>query len=134
TSVDTASWLVTITLLTGAVATPIVTKLADMHGKRRMIILALSVMVLGSLILAVSTSLVLGLIGRALQGLAAAVIPIGISILRDELPKERVGFGIALMSATLGIGGGLRLPLSWLLYASIGWSSLYCLSAAITGV
>ncbi|MBE7324603.1 MFS transporter [Nocardioides sp. Y6] len=132
TTVDTGSWLLTITLLAGAVATPIVTKLADMYGKRRMIMLALSLMLAGSLLLALTTSLALALTGRALQGLAAAVIPIGISILRDELPKERVGFGIALMSATLGIGGGLGLPLSGFLYDSIGWASIFWVSAAVT--
>ncbi|QCC78564.1 MFS transporter [Nocardioides daphniae] len=132
TSADTASWLLTITLLTGAVATPIVTKLADMHGKRRMIVLALSVMVVGSLLLALTTSLVAAMVGRALQGLAAAVIPIGISVLRDELPPERVGFGIALMSATLGIGGALGLPLSGFLYEQAGWASLFWVSAAVT--
>lgn len=132
TTLDTSSWLLTITLLTGAVATPIVTKLADMHGKRRMIVLALSVMVAGSLLLALTTSLAAAMVGRALQGLAAAVIPIGISILRDELPKERVGFGIALMSATLGIGGGLGLPLSGLLYDGTGWHSIFWASGGVT--
>ena len=37
----TASWAVTATILTGAVATPIVSRLADMFGKRRMIVVAL---------------------------------------------------------------------------------------------
>lgn len=132
TTVDSSSWLLTITLLTGAVATPIVTKLADMHGKRRMIVLALSVMVAGSLLLALTSSFAAAMVGRALQGLAAAVIPIGISILRDELPKERVGFGIALMSATLGIGGGLGLPLSGLLYEGTGWHSIFWVSGTVT--
>ncbi|QCX29017.1 MFS transporter [Nocardioides jishulii] len=132
TTADTASWLLTITLLTGAVATPIVTKLADMHGKRRMIVLALSIMVVGSLLLALTTSLVAAMVGRALQGLAAAVIPIGISVLRDELPPERVGFGIALMSATLGIGGALGLPLSGFLYEQSGWASIFWVSAGVT--
>lgn len=132
TTLDTSSWLLTITLLTGAVATPIVTKLADMYGKRRMIVLALSVMVAGSLLLALTTTLAAAMLGRALQGLAAAVIPIGISILRDELPKERVGFGIALMSATLGIGGGMGLPLSGLLYEGTGWHSIFWVSGGVT--
>ncbi len=38
--------------------------------------------------------------------------PVGISIMRDELPKEKVASATALMSATLGIGSALGLPLS----------------------
>ena len=132
TSVDTASWLITISLLAGAVATPILTKLADMYGKRRMVLIVLALMVVGSVLMAVTTNLVLGLVGRVLQGVAAAVVPVGISILRDELPKERIGFGIALMSATLGIGGALGLPLSGLLYETLGWSAVFWVSAVVT--
>lgn len=125
-----ASWMVTLTLLTGAVATPIVSRLADMVGKKRMIVVSLSCMVLGSLLLALGgASFAVALIGRALQGFASAMIPVGISIMRDELPPARVGFGIALMSATLGIGGALGLPLSGLLFENHGWHSLFWVSA-----
>ncbi|MEO6019585.1 MAG: MFS transporter [Knoellia sp.] len=124
-----ASWMVTITLLTGAVATPIVSRLADMVGKKRMILVALCCMVLGSLMLALGNVFATALIGRALQGFAAAMIPVGISIMRDELPPARVGFGVALMSATLGIGSALGLPLSGVLFEHFGWHSLFWLSA-----
>ncbi len=134
TSPDTASWLLTVTLLSGAVATPVLTRLADLYGKRRMALVAMSVMTLGSLVLAVTTSLVAAMVGRGLQGLAAAIIPIGISILRDELPPHRVGFGIALMSTTLGIGGALGLPLSGILYETSGWSSLFWVTGSFTAL
>ncbi|WP_067441042.1 MFS transporter [Nocardioides jensenii] len=124
-----ASWMVTITLLTGAVATPIVSRLADMFGKKRMILTALVCMVAGSLMLAIGTGFVTALVGRALQGFAAAMIPVGISIMRDELPPARVGFGVALMSATLGIGSALGLPLSGVLFDHFGWHSLFWVSA-----
>jgi MFS family permease len=69
-------------------------------------------------------------IGRTLQGLATALIPVGISIMRDELPKEKMGSAVALMSATLGIGGALGLPLAGVLYESFGWASIFWVSAA----
>ena len=80
TTSDNASWLVTVTLLTSAVATPILSRLADMHGKRRMIVVSLSLSLLGSLLGAVSDSLALLIVARMLQGFAPALIPIGISI------------------------------------------------------
>lgn len=124
-----ASWMVTITLLTGAVATPIVSRLADMFGKRRMILVSLACMVVGSLLLALSSAFAMALAGRALQGFGAAMIPVGISIMRDELPPARVGFGVALMSATLGIGSALGLPLSGVLFEQFGWHSLFWVAA-----
>lgn len=129
---DDASWLITATLLTSAVATPVVARLADMHGKRLMMIVCILVMTAGSLVAALSGGVfALLIIGRALQGFSSALIPVGISILRDELPKERVSSAIALMSATLGIGGALGLPLGGLMFGRFGWSSVFWLSVGV---
>ena len=40
------------------------------------------------------------------------IVPLGISILRDVLPPERLGSAIALISASMGIGGALGLPIA----------------------
>lgn len=130
-SADDASWLVTATLLTGAVATPIVSRMADMYGKRRMVLVSLGVMTAGSLIAAVGGSFLPLIVGRAMQGFGAALIPVGISIMRDELPKEKLAGGVALMSATLGIGSALGLPLSGVLYGAFGWTSLFWSTALV---
>lgn len=86
---DTA-WAVTATLLAAAVATPVVGRLGDMFGKRRMLLLSIVLLVSGSVVCGLADSLVPMIIGRGLQGLAAAVIPLGISIMRDVLPAERL--------------------------------------------
>ncbi|MDJ0314063.1 MFS transporter [Arthrobacter sp. H35-D1] len=130
-SPDNTSWLVTITLLTSAIATPIVSRLADMFGKRRMMVVAMVTMVVGSVIAALGGTLVTLLVGRAFQGLAASLIPVGISIMRDELPREKVVSAVALMSATLGIGSALGLPLSGIIYESLGWQAIFWISAII---
>jgi MFS family permease len=127
---DDASWLVTATLLSSAVATPIVSRSADMYGKRKMMVVCLAIMVLGSVVAAVAGSFLWLVIGRTLQGIASALIPVGISIVRDELPKEKMGSAVALMSATLGIGSALGLPLAGVLYESLGWFSIFWVSAA----
>ncbi|RAX43877.1 MFS transporter [Arthrobacter sp. AQ5-06] len=127
---DDASWLVTATLLASAVATPVVSRSADMYGKRKMMVVCLAIMVAGSVIAAVGGSFLWLVIGRTLQGFASALIPVGISIMRDELPKEKMGSAVALMSATLGIGSAMGLPLAGVLYESLGWASIFWVSAA----
>ncbi|OUZ09460.1 hypothetical protein BHE97_10405 [Aeromicrobium sp. PE09-221] len=132
-SSEDASWLITATILCSAVSTPIVARMADMYGKRRMLMVVLTVMVIGSVICALEGSFAMLILGRAMQGFAASLIAVGISILRDELPKERVGTAVALMSATMGIGSGLGLPLSGVLYQHLGWHSIFW-SSAIAGL
>lgn len=130
-SADDASWLVTVTLLTSAVATPIVSRLTDMFGKRRMMLISMTMIVVGSLVAAIGGNFVALLIGRGLQGFAISMIPVGISIMRDELPKEKVASATALMSATLGIGSALGLPLSGLIFEHLGWPAIFWLSAIV---
>ncbi|MCX5374521.1 MULTISPECIES: MFS transporter [unclassified Streptomyces] len=130
---DTA-WAVTATLLAAAVATPVMGRLGDMYGKRRMLLVSLVMLIAGSVTAALSDGLVPMIVGRALQGLASGVIPLGISIMRDELPTERLGSATALMSASLGIGGALGLPAAALIADHFDWHTLFWTSAALGAV
>ncbi|MFE9612196.1 MFS transporter [Streptomyces sp. NPDC006012] len=126
-----AVWAVTATLLASAVATPVVGRLGDMYGKRLMLLTSLAMLVAGSVIAALSDTLAPMIVGRALQGLAAGVIPLGISIMRDELPAERLGSATALMSASLGVGGALGLPAAALIADRYDWHMLFWTSAVL---
>jgi MFS family permease len=129
-TIDDASWLVTATLLSSAVAIPVFSRCADMYGKRKLMVLCLAVMAVGSVLAAVGGSFLWLIIGRTLQGFSLALIPVGISIMRDELAKDKLGSGVALMSATVGIGSALGLPLAGVLFESLGWLSVFWVSAA----
>lgn len=131
TSTDNASWAITATLLAGAVATPVMGRLGDMYGKRRMLLVSIVSLTIGSVVCGLSSALIPIIIGRTLQGLAAGVIALGISIMRDELPAERLASATALMSASLGVGGALALPASALLVEYANWHVLFWVSAAL---
>jgi MFS family permease len=130
-SASDSAWAVTATLLAGAVATPVMGRLGDMYGKRRMLLLSLATMVIGSATAALSDSLTPMIVGRALQGMASGVIPLGISIMRDELPAERLGSATAMMSASLGVGGALGLPAAAVIAENFDWHMLFWTSAAL---
>ncbi|MHA6804407.1 MFS transporter [Salinifilum ghardaiensis] len=133
TSAADAAWAVTATLLASAVATPTVGRLGDMYGKRRMLLLSLAMLASGSVLCALSHGLVPMVLGRTLQGLAAGVIPLGISIMRDVLPPERLSGATALMSASLGVGGALGLPLAAFIADNADWHVLFWAAAALAG-
>ncbi|MFF4598879.1 MFS transporter [Amycolatopsis sp. NPDC001319] len=130
-SATDASWVVTVTLLAGAIITPVAGRLGDLYGKRRVLLASLAVLVAGSVISALTSSLALMVVGRGLQGCAMGVIPLGISIMRDELPPERVSGAVALMSATLGVGGAIGLPLAAVVAQNADWHVLFWSAAAL---
>ncbi|AXI86473.1 MFS transporter [Streptomyces griseoincarnatus] len=128
-----ATWVLTSTLLSGAVATPVMGRLGDLFGKRRMLVASLTVMVVGALVSAFTSDLLVMIAGRTLQGFAMGAIPLGIGLMRDMLPRERLGSAMALMSSSIGVGGGLALPAAALVAQHTDWHALY-LGAAGLGV
>ncbi|SDQ72959.1 Predicted arabinose efflux permease, MFS family [Streptomyces sp. KS_16] len=125
TAPSNATWVMTATLLAGAVSTPIMGRLGDLYGKRRMLLTSLAVMVVGSLICGFTSDLLIMIVGRALQGFAMGAIPLGIGIMRDELPRERLGSAMGLMSSSIGVGGGLALPVAALVAQHADWHALF---------
>ncbi|WP_037854109.1 MFS transporter [Streptomyces sp. NRRL S-340] len=125
TSPSNATWVLTSTLLSGAVATPIMGRLGDLYGKRRMLITSLAVMVVGALVSAFTDALLVMIVGRTLQGFAMGAIPLGIGLMRDMLPREKLGSAMALMSSSIGVGGGLALPAAALVAQHTDWHALF---------
>ena len=109
------SWAVTANLLAAAAATPLIGRLADLHPKKRVLLSVLAVVLVGSILAATTTSLALLILGRVLQAASFALYPIGISILREELPEDRMVSAMSVLSGTLGFGGGTGLVVVGLL-------------------
>jgi EmrB/QacA subfamily drug resistance transporter len=106
TSESSVGWVLTAFLLSASVTTPIIGRLGDMYGKERLLLIVLVLLAIGTLVSAVASSLALMLVGRVIQGVGGGIFPLAFSIIRDELPRERVAGGIGLVSSLLGIGGG----------------------------
>lgn len=134
TSASNASWVITATLLAGAVATPVAGRLGDTLGKRRVLLVSVIPLIVGSVVCALASSVVPMIVGRGLQGLGMGVVPLGISLLRDILPAEKLGGSIALMSASMGVGGALGLPFSAAVAENASWRVLFWVAAALSVV
>jgi MFS family permease len=134
TSASNASWVVTITLLAAAVTMPVAGRIADMVGKQRVLTASAALLLVGSAVCALSDSLAPMLAGRALQGLAMGFIPVGISFIREFAPPETASTAVATMSATLGVGGAIGLPLAAWIADSGDWHALFWVSTALAAV
>ncbi len=124
-----AAWVFTGFLLTSAISTPIFGKLGDIYGKKRMMVVAVIAFTVGTLGAALSNSIEMLISFRALQGIGGAVFPLAFGIVRDELPPERVGVGLGLLSATFGVGGGVGLVLSGVILDHSSWQWLFWIGA-----
>ncbi|MEU3726801.1 MFS transporter [Streptomyces sp. NPDC031705] len=120
TSTANVSWVTTATLLSAAVFTPLLGRFGDQHGKKPTLVAVLGVMVAGSVVAALATSLPLLLLGRVLQGAATAIFPLALSVLREEVRPQKLPGAMALVSGTLAFGSGLALVATGLLTSGEG--------------
>jgi EmrB/QacA subfamily drug resistance transporter len=134
TSTAWATWLFTAFLLVSAVATPVLGKLGDQYGKERFLLVSLLVFFVGCVAAIFAWNIWSLIVFRAIQGFGGAVFPLSFAIVFDEFPPEKVGAGVGLVSAILGIGGGLGLVLSGALVEYASWRWLFIVGALFVGV
>src|SRR5699024_7378018 len=137
TNASNTSWVVTVTLLAGGIAMPVSGRLADMYGKKRVILVSAAILLVGSVVTAASSTLGPVLVGRALQGESMGYIPVAISLVREVAPPRLRAGAVAAVSATLGVGGALGLPLAaWVAQCRSWHDVLWCSAgpAAVVGV
>ena len=125
------AWMVTAYLLVASIATPIIGRLGDMFGKERMLAISLAAFAVGSVVCALSDSLGLMIVGRALQGIGGGVLPLSFGIIRDEFPAVKVPTAIALLGAITAIGSGIGLPLGGVLVDGPGYHWIFWTAAAM---
>ena len=134
TSSSNAAWVITVTLLVSAVCVPVSGRLGDMLGKRRMLLVCSVPLVVGSVVCALASSVVPMIIGRGLQGMGMGMLPLGIALLRDVVPAEKLSSSIALVSASMGIGGALGLPIAAAVAQYASWRVLFWGAAGLATV
>jgi MFS family permease len=129
-----ANWLLTSTLLVAAVSVPVMGRLGDMFGKRLMLLIGLGALTVGSLVDALTSDIGWLIVGRAIQGASSAVIPLGISLLATLMPRQKVASAVALISAMLGVGGALGLPLAGFVAQHWDWHTLFWITTVVGAV
>lgn len=125
-----ASWALTITLLGGTVTTPVLARLGDRYGHRRVGVAVMACLAVGSVLCMAAPTFGIFLAGRFTQSLASAIFPIGFSILRAAQPAHRLGLGVGLLSAMTGLGG-IGLPLSGVLIGAWGLPGMFAPAAVL---
>ena len=111
-SVSSAQWMLTLNLLVGAIATPVMGRLSDGPHKKRLLLVSLLIILIGSIIAAMAPNFTIFLIGRALQGLSYGIVPVTIALARRYVPATSAQAAISSLSVTVSTGIGIGYPLT----------------------
>lgn len=99
-----SAWLITVYLIVATIATPAMGRLADLHGRRRMLLIGLGVFTAGSAGAALAPDLAVLLACRAVQGIGGSVYPLTLALARRLLPRRKAGAAVALSAGAFGLG------------------------------
>jgi MFS family permease len=132
-SLSTGEWILTITLLTGALATPIMGRLADGPRQRDVILFTLGCVVVGCIVAAVSENFAELLVGRGLQGFGLGILPVTMAVARRHMSPEKARRTIATLSVTTAMGVGLGYPITGLIAQAGGFRAAYWFGAITVG-
>lgn len=131
TDLGGATWILTSYLLSLAVSTPIVGKLGDIYGKRRVLLIVMVLVILGTVVAVAASSLAVMLVARVIQGVGGGIFPLSYALVRERLPADAVPRAIGQLSATLGVGAGLGIAVSGAIVERLGHRFLFWIPLAM---
>lgn len=136
---STISWVITGVLLTGTIATPIVSRLGEVWDKRRTLLGVLTIVSIGTLMSALSVSIEMLIVGQLLQGVGLSTVPLAIGIIRDTQSEARTksanGILVGAIYGSTAVGTMVAGPIAdHLSYRWLFWVPFIALIACIVAV
>ena len=124
-TVDQVSLVLSTYLLTGVALSPIVGKLADLYGKKKMMSIVMLIYAGAVSVTGFSPNFTFMVISRAVQGVGLTIMPLGMAMVREEFPRKMVPRAQALISGMFGVGFAVSLPLGSFISNYYGWRMTY---------
>jgi EmrB/QacA subfamily drug resistance transporter len=134
--VDTraVSWIFAIYLLFFMIGTPVMAKMSDNYGRRKVYVLDVLLFAVGSVITVSSGSFSMMIIGRAVQGFGAGgIFPVASAFIGDTFPPEKRGSALGIIGSVWGVSGVLG-PVLGAVLLKYGWQWLFIINIPIAAV
>src|ERR1022692_1842662 len=134
TTQGTATWVLTAYLLSASIMTPILGRIGDMTGKKRVFVGTLVALAAGSLLAAVAPSIGVLIAARVIQGIGGGMVPVAFGIIRDEFPARMVAGAVGVLASLTAAGAGLGIVLAGPIVEVLGYHWLFWLPMILTVV
>ena len=126
------SWVFAIYLLTSTVMMPIYGRLADIYGRRRILLVAITIFLTGAVACSFARSMPQLIAARALQGLGAAgLIPIALTVSGDLYSLEERARVQGIFSSVWGAASLIGPLLGAWMTMTFGWRSIFTINVPL---
>lgn len=120
-SYNTSSWILSAYLVAGAVMTPVSGKLSDIYGKKKIMIILISIYTIGLIISPLSSNFFMLLVSRILQGIGISVFPVTFGLVREHFPREKLALSQGVISSMFAGGSVLGLAIGGTIVQYYSW-------------
>jgi EmrB/QacA subfamily drug resistance transporter len=134
TTQGTVTWVLTAYLLSASIMTPILGRIGDMTGKKRVFVVTLVALSAGSLLAAVAPSIGVMIVARVIQGAGGGMVPVAFGIIRDEFPAGKVTGAVGILASLAAAGAGLGIVLAGPIVNALDYHWLFWLPLILTAV
>jgi len=124
-SYNLSPWILTTYLIVGAVMTPVTSSLAEIYGKRKILLVAMGVYAVGVALGGLTTDFYSFIIARGMQGVGMSMFPIAFSVIREQFPKSRLAIGQGIITSMFASGSILGLLIGATISEYSGWRTTF---------
>jgi MFS family permease len=127
TNYSTSSWTLSGYLITAAVSTPIIGKLSDIYGKKKILMIVLLIFGAAIFLGGFTNNISFLILTRIMQGIGLSVFTISLSIIRTEFSQERYGITQTIISCSHATGSALGVVIGGYVIHYFGWHFTFIL-------
>lgn len=121
----TVSLVLSLYLVSGVALNPIIGKLGDIYGKKKVLVRVLAIYSIAVLMTGFAPNFEALLVLRTIQGVGLTIFPLAISLIQEQFPREKVPKALGIVGAMFGAGAAIGLPMGSFVSNTFGWQTTY---------
>jgi MFS family permease len=124
-SFNNSSWILSSYLIAGAVSAPIVGKLSDIHGSKRMLVIIMMIYVFGITMGGFSYDFTSLVVSRVIQGIGISMLPTAFGIIKYQFPQEKLAVAVGIFTSMSAVGSVIGLVIGAIIIDNFGWRATF---------
>jgi MFS family permease len=122
---NTAPWILTAYLVVAVVMTPIMTRLSDIYGRKKILVAGLVIYAFATFAAGFATNIYFMVIARSIQGIGLSIFPVAVAIIRNQSSDERLGFNQGIITSMFATGAVIGLAAGGTIIHFFGWRATF---------
>jgi MFS family permease len=124
-SFNNSSWILSSYLIAGAVSAPIVGKLGDIHGSKRMLVIVMMIYTFGITMGGFSYDFTTLIVSRIIQGIGISMLPTAFGIIKNQFPQEKLSIAVGIFTSMSAVGSVIGLVIGASIIDNLGWRATF---------